>query len=149
MARGKNVPTASSAAARKRMQSTRQRDTAPELALRSILHRMGLGYRVDHKPLPSLRRKADVVFVGAGVAVYVDGCFWHGCPQHATWPKENADFWREKIEANRKRDADTDQRLADAGWIAIHVWEHEDSASASERVQAVVVTRRAAISPRR
>jgi DNA mismatch endonuclease (patch repair protein) len=138
--RRKGVPPASSPAALKRMKSTGRRDTAPEVALRTLLHRMGFRYRIDRKPLPGLRRRADLVFVGARIAVYIDGCFWHGCPLHATWPKENAKFWHDKIEANRRRDADTDRRLQDARWTVIRVWEHESPVTAAERVAAAVRT---------
>ncbi len=136
--RRKGIPAASSPEALKRMQSTGRRDTAPEIALRTVLFRMGLRYRVDAKPLRELRRKADVLFTGARVAVYVDGCFWHGCPLHATWPKQNAAFWHDKIEANRRRDADTDRRLAEAGWVVVRVWEHEDAEEAAHRIAALV-----------
>jgi DNA mismatch endonuclease, patch repair protein len=77
---------------------------------------MGLRYRVDLRPIPGLRRKADIVFPRIKVAVFIDGCFWHGCPQHATWPKANGDYWRRKILRNRRRDRDTDRKLARAGW---------------------------------
>jgi DNA mismatch endonuclease (patch repair protein) len=120
------------------MKSVRQRDTAAELKLRSALHALGLRYRIDQQPLPGIRRRADIVFTRARVAVYVDGCFWHGCPLHATWPKENAEFWRNKIETNRRRDADTDTRLEEAGWRVIRVWEHEDAAIAARRIAAAV-----------
>jgi DNA mismatch endonuclease (patch repair protein) len=89
-----------------------------------------------------VRREADVLFGPAKVAVFVDGCFWHGCPEHATWPKTNADFWRAKIEGNRRRDRDTDERLASAGWLAVRVWEHEDPIQAAARVRALVAARR-------
>lgn len=92
--------------------------------------------------LPGLRRRADVVFGPARVAVFVDGCFWHGCPVHATWPKANSDYWREKIETNRLRDRDTDQRLAAAGWLVVRVWEHERPEEAAQRIEAVVRSRR-------
>jgi DNA mismatch endonuclease (patch repair protein) len=72
-----------------------------------------------------MRRTADIVFPSVGLAIFLDGCFWHGCPFHASWPKVNAAWWREKIETNRRRDRDTDQRLADEGWTVIRVWEHE------------------------
>ena len=123
------------------MKRVRRRDTKPEVGLRTLLHRMGLRYRVDEKPLAGLRRKADLVFRRTKVAVYVDGCFWHGCPLHATWPKQNAAFWREKIETNRRRDADTDARLVAAGWAVVRVWEHEDSAEAAGRVAEAVRAR--------
>ncbi len=118
----------------------RRRDTAPEVALRSALHRSGLRYRVDF-PLPGLRRRADIAFPAARVAVFVDGCFWHGCPEHGSWPKENAPWWREKIEANRRRDRDTDARLRDAGWLPLRVWEHEPAEAAAERVAEAVRAR--------
>lgn len=122
------------------MQRQRQKDTAAERALRSLLHRRGFRYRVDYL-LPGLRRRADIAFPTERVAVMVDGCFWHGCPEHGTWPRENADWWREKIERNRARDRDTDARLADAGWVSVRVWEHEDPAEAAARVAAVVSER--------
>jgi DNA mismatch endonuclease (patch repair protein) len=120
------------------MESTRQRDTAPEVALRRLLHRVGLRYRIDRPPLPTLRRRADLVFASARVAVYVDGCFWHACPLHATWPKENADFWRKKIHENQRRDRDTDRKLSEAGWLVLRVWEHEDPVRAADRVARAV-----------
>lgn len=89
------------------MARQRARDTSTELALRRELHRLGLRYRVHRQPLPEVRREADVVFGPSRVAVFVDGCFWHGCPDHATLPRSNAEFWRTKIEGNRTRDADT------------------------------------------
>jgi DNA mismatch endonuclease (patch repair protein) len=93
-----------------------------------------LRFRVDCRPLPSLRRSTDIVFGRARVAVFVDGCFWHGCPEHGTWPKANADSWRSKIEANRARDADTNRLVSDAGWIVVRIWEHEDVDDAARRV---------------
>lgn len=120
------------------MARTGRRDTRPELALRRVLYSRGLRYRVDRPVLTGVRRRPDLVFIGARVAVFVDGCFWHGCPDHATWPASNAVFWREKIEANRQRDADTDARLAAAGWIVVRVWEHENPIVAADRVEAAV-----------
>jgi DNA mismatch endonuclease (patch repair protein) len=120
------------------MQATRRRDTGGELALRSELHRRGLRYRVERQVLKGLRRRADIVFSRQKVAVFVDGCFWHGCPDHGTWPKNNAAWWREKIEANRARDADTDRRLREAGWFSVRVWEHEPVAAAADRVEEIV-----------
>ena len=74
--------------------------------------------------------------------VFVDGCFWHGCPDHATWPTHNAEFWREKIETNRLRDRDTDERLADAGWEVVRIWEHEDPRDVAEQIWGLVQQRR-------
>ncbi|GLW92914.1 very short patch repair endonuclease [Actinokineospora globicatena] len=132
----------STAATRLRMSRQRARDTGIEIALRKALHARGLRYRVHLRPVRTVRREADVVFPRARVAVFVDGCFWHGCPEHATWPKRNAAFWRDKIETNRRRDRDTDARLADEGWLAVRVWEHEDPAAAADRVRAEVLARR-------
>ena len=123
------------------MQRQRRRDTAAEVAIRSRLHARGFRFRVDH-PFPGFRRRADIAFPRERVAVMVDGCFWHGCPEHGTWPKENAAWWREKIEANQRRDRDTDQRLADAGWLVVRVWEHERPEAAAEVVAAAVLSRR-------
>lgn len=93
---------------------------------------------VDRAPLPELRRRADILFPRARVAVFVDGCFWHGCPDHGTWPKGNAQWWREKLEGNQRRDADTNRRLAEADWVVVRVWEHDDAHVAAGRVVEVV-----------
>lgn len=130
-------PEASSPAVRRRMQATPRRDTPCELAIRTALHKLGLRFRVDWC-LPGTRRRADIAFVGARVAVFINGCFWHGCPLHATWPKANATWWREKIEANRRRDADTDSRLRSNGWLVLRFWEHDDSAGAAKRIARVI-----------
>ncbi|WP_106982647.1 very short patch repair endonuclease [Streptomyces megasporus] len=127
---------------RSRMSRQRSRDTEVELALRRVLHASGLRYRVHRRPVKGVRREADIVFGPARVAVFVDGCFWHGCPEHATWPRNNAEFWRRKIEGNRARDLDTDTRLAEAGWASVRVWEHEDPAEAAARIAALVASRR-------
>lgn len=120
-----------------------QRDTNPELALRSELHRRGLRFRVDRRPVPGVRTRADLVFPREKVAVYVDGCFWHGCPDHGTMPKANADFWGPKLARNKERDREIDEALTDEGWTVIRAWEHEDPVSAADRVEHVVrLTRR-------
>ena len=115
-----------------------RRDTRGELLLRRELHRRGLRYRVDQQVLSGLRRRADIVFPRARVACFSDGCWWHGCPLHATIPKANAEWWRDKLAKNVERDRDTDRRLADAGWAVVRVWEHEDVTTAADRVEAVV-----------
>lgn len=130
-------PRASSPAALKRMRTTKQRNTRCELELRAAVHRLGLRYRVDF-PLPGTRRRGDLVFTKAKVAVMVDGCFWHGCPHHATYPKANAEWWRKKLATNVKRDRDTDRRLRLAGWDVVRVWEHEESGTAAVRVAMAV-----------
>ena len=121
-----------------RMRAQRRRDTAPEVALRRELHRRGARFFVDRAPLRGLRRRADLVFPRKRVAVYVDGCFWHSCPQHATSPKNNAQWWADKLAANVVRDRDTNARLAAAGWRVVRIWEHEDPAEAADRVQAAL-----------
>ena len=123
------------------MQSNKSRDTKPEKALRSAVHALGLRYRVSAKPLAGLRRTADMVFPTAKVAVFLDGCFWHGCPQHHTVASANAKFWADKVEGNRTRDRDTDERLAQAGWVSVRVWEHEDPVEAADRVREIVRAR--------
>ncbi|MEU6979519.1 very short patch repair endonuclease [Streptomyces sp. NPDC046371] len=125
-----------------RMSKQRSRDTDVEMVLRRSLHAAGLRYRVHRRPLKGVRREADIVFGPAKVAVFVDGCFWHGCPEHATWPKRNSEFWREKIEKNRARDANTDARLVEAGWLPVRVWEHENADEAAVRVATIVSERR-------
>lgn len=129
---------ASSPGVRASMRSNKGRDTQPELALRSAAHALGLRYRVSVRPLRELRRTADLVFTKVRVAVFLDGCFWHGCPDHHTVAATNASFWAEKVESTRSRDRDTDRSLADAGWTSIRVWEHEDPVEAAQRIHAVV-----------
>lgn len=124
------------------MARVRQKGTGAELMLRHALHAMGLRYRLQVPLLSKPRRVADIVFPGARVAVFVDGCFWHGCPEHATWPKKNADFWREKIKANQVRDADTNQRLEALGWTIVRVWTHEAAEEAAARIAHVIRERK-------
>ncbi len=124
------------------MARTRRRDTAPEVALRRELHARGLRFRVERQLLPDVRRRIDVVFGPAKVAVFVDGCFWHGCPLHSTQPRHNAEFWREKIDTNVLRDRDTDERLRRAGWCVVRVWEHESPIQAADTVEKAVRARR-------
>lgn len=131
-------PSASSPEALRRMKRQRRQDTNPEMALRRELTRLGLRYRLHVRVLPRLRRAVDIAFVRARVAVFVDGCFWHGCPDHGTWPKAHATWWREKIESNRRRDADTDRRLAEAGWRVVRVWEHEAPSDSARRIARIV-----------
>ncbi len=120
------------------MQGNRKRDTRPELALRSELHRRGLRYRIDAKPLESLRCRADIVFRRHKVAVFVDGCFWHDCPEHGTSPRTNASYWRAKIARNVERDRHNDAELSAAGWAVIRVWEHEMPVDAADRIARIL-----------
>lgn len=119
-----------------------RRDTGAELALRRALHGRGLRFRVDRAVLADRRRRVDIVFGPARVAVFVDGCFWHGCPEHATHPRSNSEFWRSKVETNQARDRDTDQRLRDDGWLVVRVWEHEEPETAADRIELLVIERR-------
>lgn len=132
----KNIPSPSDS--RHRMARVRQLDTDAELALRQEMYRIGLRYRVGYQVLKNPRRIADVAFPGRKIAVFVDGCFWHGCPEHATWPKRNAEFWRQKIEANRQRDTDTNAKLEAIGWTVLRFWSHESPIKAAELIARVV-----------
>ncbi|MFF8829784.1 very short patch repair endonuclease [Streptomyces sp. NPDC015131] len=117
------------------------RDTAPEVAVRKLLHASGLRYRVN-VPVPGMRRRTiDIAFGGARIAVFLDGCFWHGCPQHATHPKANAEWWRAKLTKNMARDQETTEHLRALGWTVMRFWEHEDPVAIA---QAVARARRTA-----
>ncbi|MCO1593835.1 very short patch repair endonuclease [Micromonospora sp. RHAY321] len=120
------------------MRANKARDTGPERRIRSLVHKAGLRYRVNARPLAALRRTADLVFPTARVAVFVDGCYWHGCPEHYRPARANEQFWREKIDRNRARDRETDQLLAGAGWTVIRIWEHESPVDAAGRIEKVV-----------
>lgn len=124
------------------MLANRSRDTKPELVLRSILHAAGLRYRVDRSPLKGVRRRADIVFGPTKVAVFVDGCFWHGCPEHYRLPKTNAEYWGAKISGNKERDQNTDTLLVSAGWLVLRFWEHEPASDCARVVIDAVSTRR-------
>ncbi|MGQ0737081.1 MAG: very short patch repair endonuclease [Acidobacteriota bacterium] len=141
-------PTASSPEIRRRMQATPRRDTPCELAVRSAVHAMGLRFRVDW-PLPGTRRRADLAFLGTKVAVFIDGCFWHGCPMHASWPKANASWWRHKIETNIHRDRNTDALLIAAGWKVLRFWEHENGELAAQAIRQAIRAGRGRASHRR
>jgi DNA mismatch endonuclease, patch repair protein len=117
-------------------------DTAPEVAIRRELYRRGIRYRIDYQlPLRGVRRRADIAFTSLRIAVFVDGCYWHACPVHATWPTASADWWRAKLEGNVRRDRDTDQRLAEAGWISLRIWEHDNPIAAADCVESALRTR--------
>ncbi|WP_407046157.1 very short patch repair endonuclease [Mesorhizobium abyssinicae] len=122
----------------RRMARTAQRDNRTERALRSILHRRGLRFRIHGRLIEGSRRTVDIVFARARVAVFVDGCFWHDCPIHGSSPTNNAVWWRTKIDANVARDRDTDTRLVRSGWTVVRIWEHENLSLAADRIEALV-----------
>ena len=129
---------ASSPGNRKSMQGNRSRDTKPELAVRSAVHRRGIRFRVSVRPQPELPRTADLVLRKSRIAVFVDGCYWHGCPEHHTQPATNSEFWADKIARNVERDAETTTYLQQAGWTVLRFWEHEDPESVADLVQESV-----------
>ena len=114
------------------------KDTGAELAVRRLLHAAGLRYRVEY-PVPGMaRRRIDVAFTRARVAVLIDGCFWHGCPEHATRPKANAEWWRKKLDRNMARDLETTEHLIAQGWTVLRFWEHESPDAVAARVAVIV-----------
>lgn len=136
-------PVAISAATSSVMRGNRGRDTTPETAVRSLVHRRGLRFRTRYTIRLDGRRwtRPDMVFTRSRVAVYVDGCFWHACPEHGTRPASNADYWSPKLANNVARDADTNAQLSLRGWHVLRAWEHEDPEAVAERVARVVAER--------
>jgi DNA mismatch endonuclease, patch repair protein len=131
-------PVPSSPAVSARMSRARRRDTAPELAVRREAHRRGLRYRVD-AALPGLpRRRADMLFGGRRVVVFVDGCFWHSCPVHASRPSANREWWVAKLRRNEERDRHTDSHLRGLGWTVLRFWEHEDPGTVVDAIERAV-----------
>lgn len=127
-------PGSSGEAVSRKMSALRRRDNAGELAVRRLLHRAGYRYRVCH-PVPGFpRRTIDIAFTRSRVAVFIDGCFWHGCPDHGTRPRANADWWSAKLAANHGRDEDTNAQLLAEGWRVIRAWEHEHPTEVVDRV---------------
>ncbi|NMO53839.1 very short patch repair endonuclease [Actinoplanes sp. TBRC 11911] len=120
------------------MSRQRRRDTQPEIAIRRILHAMGLRFRVT-LPIPGMpRRTIDIAFTRARVAVFVDGCFWHVCPEHRTSPAANAEWWATKLAKNQARDTATNEHLSGLGWTVIRIWEHEDPETAAKFILTAV-----------
>jgi DNA mismatch endonuclease (patch repair protein) len=121
------------------MRRNPRRDTVPERAVRSELHRRGLRFRKD-LPLrvPGRVVRPDVVFTRARLAVFVDGCFWHRCPKHGNVPRANGDYWRPKLERNVARDRAVDAALGEVGWRVLRAWEHEPPSTVADRVLAVL-----------
>ncbi len=119
------------------MAAIHSRDTAAELALRSELHRRGRRFYVNRRVLGD-RRSVDLAFPRLRVAVFVDGCFWHVCPQHSAPPRVNTGYWLPKLAGNAERDRRTDADLSAAGWTVVRVWEHESVTAAVSRVEAAL-----------
>ncbi|MGR0319441.1 very short patch repair endonuclease [Agromyces sp. ZXT2-3] len=135
---------ASSPAARNTMRANPGRDTRPELQVRRLLHGRGLRYRVNLAPVPGLRRTADVVFPRERIAIFIDGCFWHGCPVHYIAPKANSAFWSDKVSRNRGRDLETNARFTEAGWNVLRYWEHEAPEAVAAAIEVAVKSSRRA-----
>jgi len=134
-----HAPSPSSAAAARIMRNTARRDTAPELAVRRAVHARGLRYFVDRRPDPLTRRRADLLFPRLRLAVFVDGCFWHCCPQHGRIPKANSAYWSRKFAEIADRDADVVRELAALGWKVLRVWEHDCPEPAASAIAEAVV----------
>lgn len=128
---------ASNPGRRRNMQANRRRDTTPEVAVRRLLHSRGLRYRVDYPPLGG-RRRADIVFTRKRIAVFIDGCFWHGCPEHASRPTVNTDYWDPKLQRNIERDRETSALLEDADWTVLRFWEHEPPELVAAAIESAV-----------
>lgn len=133
---------ASSPGVRAVMRGNRRRDTQPEMKIRHLLHALGFRYLVDAAPLKSSRRRADLVFRGPQVAVFIDGCFWHACPQHGMIPSTNTTFWSEKLGRNQERDLETNELMTKAGWLPLRFWEHDNPTEVVAAVAKAVGRRR-------
>lgn len=135
------APMPSSAGVSRRMSQVRTRDTKPEQDLRAALHARGLRFRLGRRPLPYTRFQPDITFPGPKVAVFVDGCFWHGCLEHKGSPKANRAWWRAKIERNRQRDEAVNHAFTAEGWHVIRIWEHDAASEAADRIEKIVRSR--------
>ncbi|MEU1123023.1 very short patch repair endonuclease [Streptomyces sp. NPDC005899] len=133
-----NTAKPSSPGVSARMSRQARRDTAPEVAVRKLLHASGYRYRLNERVPNMPRRTIDIAFTRAKVAVFMDGCFWHGCPEHATQPKANATWWRDKLDRNMARDAETTEHLVAAGWTVLRFWEHQSPDRVADEVADVV-----------
>ncbi len=136
------TPISRSTAVRNVMKANKSSDTGPELALRSFVHKAGLRYAINARPESKINRRADIVFRSAKVAVFVHGCFWHGCPKHYVLPKTNKSFWSEKVKRNRERDDETKRLLCQKGWKVFVLWEHQDFRKPATRIAQEVRSRR-------
>ncbi len=119
------------------MRATKRRDTRPEQRLRSLLHRRGLRFRVDHpiRTAAGRKRRTDIAFTRQKLAIFIDGCFWHQCPDHCRVPERNHDYWEAKLRGNAERDRLIDRELRDSGWIVLRFWEHESPERAAKEIE--------------
>lgn len=136
---GRRAPVPLNTAVSAQMRRMPRSSTGPEILIRRELHRRGLRFRVNHPRLPG---RPDVAFTAARLAVFVDGCFWHSCPDHRVFPKNNRDWWRDKLERNVARDREKDAQLDLMGWVVVHVWEHDDPAVAADAIERLWRSRR-------
>ena len=140
-------PAAPTSAVRRAMQQQAVKDTKPEVRLRKQLFAAGLRYRVGYQVPGQRRRTIDIAFPGPRLAVFVDGCFWHGCPEHCVQPMHNAEWWQEKLDANRERDKETTRMLQRQGWTVVRIWEHQIGSELPAAVQSVIEAHRDCAQP--
>lgn len=131
-------PTPLSSAVSQQMRRMPRAGTGPELVLRKELHRRGLRFRIHPPRMPG---RPDIVMSGARLAIFVDGCFWHACREHGTLPKNNREWWQDKLRRNSERDREKDAALEAQGWAVIHIWEHTPTADAADTVESMWRTR--------
>jgi DNA mismatch endonuclease (patch repair protein) len=124
------------------MIANRSKDTGPEMAVRRLIHARGLRYRIHMRPLADARRTADIVFTRQRIAIFIDGCFWHACPEHFVMPHANTHYWAPKIARNQRRDHDIDEALTKAGWAVIRAWEHEPPEAVADLIERTIASAR-------
>jgi DNA mismatch endonuclease, patch repair protein len=139
MSKAQNRPPPLNSVVSAQMQRMPRTSTGPEMLIRRELHRRGLRYRVNYARLPG---RPDIALTRARLAVFVDGCFWHSCPDHAVLPSNNREWWRVKLSRNVARDREKDEQLHVMGWVAVHVWEHEDPAQVADAIEVLWQSRR-------
>lgn len=141
---GNQPPRPLSPAVQRRLSEQRVRDTTLELSVRRLLHARGFRYRVDAVVSERPRRRADIVFTRLKLAIFLDGCFWHQCPEHSMPPKNNSSWWAEKLRRNVARDLQTVELLETRGWRVLRFWEHESQSTIVDSIASVVAEIRTA-----